>query len=120
VLSIGGVPSSALNGTQSLGASASAGTASAVQGVSRAEGVPRRLLPSGLRPDDGVNIREYLQNVSPVHAALLRAELDVLFTFGLDEDQMFALVRNHGCDWSATARGLTTTDWPRSVRERLN
>jgi CdiI immunity protein len=71
-------------------------------------------------PDDGVNIREYLQDVSSEHAALLRAELDVLFTFGLDEDQVFALVRNYGCDWSARARGLTTTDWLRSVRERLD
>jgi CdiI immunity protein len=60
------------------------------------------------------------RDVSSEHAALLRAELDVLFTFGLDEDQVFALVRNYGCDWSARARGLTTTDWLRSVRERLD
>ena len=70
--------------------------------------------------DDDVNIREYLADATEQDAALLRAELDVLFTYELDEDQMYALVRNYGCDWSARARGLTTTEWLRSVRERLD
>jgi hypothetical protein len=69
--------------------------------------------------DDDAVLAEYRRNSLPEHVALLRAELDVLFTLGLDEDEMYALVGSYGCEYDPRAHGLLATEWLRSVRARL-